>query len=157
MRFVSSGSNDVKARWQEFCQNNIIEIAMTEEEERAEDERKRVAAAITQGKGPHFLALTPETFDRTVASDIPTLVDFWAAWCQPCLQMVSVLERYQNGAAGAVTVASVDIEAHESLWQRFGLKGIPTLIVFRSGVEVGRILGTRTLEELQSELAGLLA
>lgn len=153
---TNHGTAEQKRLWQEFCQNNIIETEMTEEEERLEDEAKRTAALLAEGKGPHFRALTPEDFDEVVLGDTPTLVDFWAAWCQPCLHMVPVLDQFQTEVADRVHIASVDVEAHESLWQRFDLKGIPTMIVFRSGEELGRILGTRSLEDLKSEIEALI-
>ena len=154
---TNHGTDEQKRLWQEFCQNNIIEIEMTDDEARNEDEAKRVAAALAEGKGPHFPALTPENFDEAIGSDRPTLVDFWAAWCQPCLQMVPVLESYQAEVGDRVTVASVDVKAHESLWQRFELKGIPTTILFRSGQELGRILGTRTAADLATEVEAFLS
>lgn len=154
---VINASDESKARWQEFCQNNIVEREMTPEQERVEDEAKKVAAALAEGKGPHFAALTPDTFDDTVANGTPTLVDFWAAWCQPCLKMVPVLEQFQSEIGDRVRIASVDVEAHEAVWERFDLKGIPTMILFRSGEELARILGTRTVEDLKAEVDALLS
>lgn len=153
---VVNATDESKARWQEFCQNNIIEIEMTPEEERAEKEARKTAAALAKGKGPHFAALTPDNFDDTVANGTPTLVDFWAAWCQPCLHMVPVLERFQSEVGDQLRIASVDVEAHEALWERFDLKGIPTMILFRSGAELGRIIGTRTVEDLEKEVDALI-
>lgn len=154
---TNHGSDDQKAAWQAFVQDNIIEVDMTEEQERAEDQSKSIAAAMAAGMGPHFEALTPESFDDAVAGDQPMLVDFWAAWCQPCLQMIPVVEKFQTGISDRVRVASVDVEAHESLWQRFDLRGIPTMILFRSGDELGRILGTRSAADLRTEVEALIS
>lgn len=100
--------------------------------------------------------VTDQTFSTDVlGSDKPVLVDFWAAWCQPCLQMLPVLEGLQKSFGDNARIASVDVEAHESLWERFDLQGIPTMILFRSGIELGRILGTRSLSDLENEVRNL--
>lgn len=152
---TNSGDAGIQATWQSFCQDNIIEIEMTDGEVAAEEERRAAARRLNEGKAPRFRPLTTADFDEAIAGR-PTVVDFWAAWCEPCLAMVPALEDIAETMADRVTVASVDVDAEEGLWSRFDLRGIPTLIVFADGRELGRIAGVRSAPELAEEITRLL-
>lgn len=81
-------------------------------------------------------------FDALVAdADLPVLVDFWAAWCQPCRMVAPELEKVARSRAGRVLVVKVDTEALPALAQRFGIRSIPTLAIFAGGREVRREAG----------------
>ncbi len=71
----------------------------------------------------------------------PVLVDFWADWCPPCRRVAPELEKVASDAAGRAIVAKVDTEALPDLASRFGIRSIPTMIVFRGGKEVDRLTG----------------
>lgn len=149
-----AGDDELKQRWQDFCQNNIIEVEISEEEYRQQQAERRKQKRYPSSGLPQ---LTPKTFDKKIASSTPTLVDYWAPWCEPCHAMAPVLHELKDKLAGQLDVCAVDVEKHEPLWERFDLKGIPTLIVFKDGEEVQRILGTRSLDELLAELEPVLA
>ncbi|HEX2081717.1 MAG TPA: thioredoxin TrxC [Longimicrobium sp.] len=86
--------------------------------------------------------LTDAEFDRVVAdSPVPVLVDFYADWCGPCKMMAPVLDQAARERTGSVLVAKVDTDANPRVSQRFGIRSIPTLMVFRGGREVARELG----------------
>ena len=148
-----NGTDEEKREWHEFAQANIIEVEISEEEYQAELAERRKQKRYPSSKLPQ---LTPETFDDTIASSTPTLVDYWAQWCEPCHMMAPVLHELKDKLAGQLNVCAVDVEKYEPLWERFDLKGIPTLIVFKDGDEVKRILGTRSLDELLAELEPVL-
>jgi thioredoxin 2 len=83
-----------------------------------------------------------QEFDELVRdAALPVLVDFWAAWCGPCRSVAPELERLAQARAGQVLVAKVDTEALPELARRFGIRGIPTFILFRGGQEAGRTSG----------------
>ena len=85
------------------------------------------------------LALDEAGFDRLVASEgIPLLVDFWAPWCGPCLQMAPAFAAAAGSLEPRVRLAKVDTEAAPALGARFAIRSIPTLILFRAGREVAR-------------------
>ncbi|WP_313674107.1 thioredoxin [Mycolicibacterium sp.] len=94
--------------------------------------------------------------DDVLASPTPVLVDFWAAWCGPCRMVAPVLEEIATEKAGSLTVAKVDVDANPSTARDFQVVSIPTLILFKGGKPVKRIVGAKgkaaLLRELDSEL-----
>lgn len=81
-------------------------------------------------------------FDALVrAATIPVLVDFWAAWCGPCRMVAPELEKLAHAEAGRVLIAKVDTEALPDIAGRYGIRSIPTLVLFRSGREACRVSG----------------
>jgi thioredoxin 2 len=92
--------------------------------------------------------LDKAAFDRHVArSDIPVLVDFWAAWCGPCRMMAPAFERAAALLEPHVRVAKVDTEQAPALSARLGIRSIPTLALFRGGREIARQPGALTRPE----------
>lgn len=88
------------------------------------------------------LELDPARFDRHVTrSDIPVVVDFWAQWCGPCHMMAPVFAQAARELEPRVRLAKLDTEAAQGIAARYGIRGIPTLILFRGGREVARQSG----------------
>ncbi|HEV8501966.1 MAG TPA: thioredoxin TrxC [Casimicrobiaceae bacterium] len=101
----------------------------------------------------HPLALTAANFERQVTrNDIPVVVDFWADWCGPCKMMAPVLQDLAREWKGRITVIKIDTDKKPELASRFGISGIPTLILFKGGREAHRITGAMPLPDLKREL-----
>ncbi|MCL6327204.1 thioredoxin [Pectobacterium polaris] len=85
-------------------------------------------------------------------SDKPILLDLWAPWCQPCKTLAPLLETIADNTPDNLTVAKLDVEQYPALMQRFGVRGIPTLLLFKDGKEISRQIGAKTLAQLRGWL-----
>lgn len=94
----------------------------------------------------------PKSFQELIQThDKPLLVDFWADWCMPCKMLAPVLEKLAKEWKGKVTVIKIDTEEKPELASQYGIRGIPTLILFKNGREVKRTSGVMPLEALKKE------
>lgn len=98
---------------------------------------------------------TEDDFQQVIAgADVPVVVDFYADWCGPCKIMAPVLDEFAYAHRGEVLVVKLDTDRSPKTAEQFGIRGIPTLIVFRGGQEAARRTGVVAREELENLLAG---
>jgi len=98
-----------------------------------------------------ILNLTDENFDDQIQKlDGPVIVDFWAAWCAPCKVIAPVLEEIAEEMAGKATVAKVDVDQHSDVAHRFGIRSIPTLMIFKGGKIVDQWVGTAPKQQIRT-------
>src|ERR671938_2181811 len=94
-----------------------------------------------------------ETSDSGFENDVlqsaqPVLVDFWAAWCAPCRMLAPTVEAVAEKYAGNARVVKLNVDDNPSVSQRYGIKGIPTLILFKNGKEEERVVGATSKEAI---------
>jgi thioredoxin 1 len=124
---------------------------------RREDKSSTGAAepAILSDAEP--IHVTDATFNESVLeSSLPVLVDFWAPWCGPCRMIAPILEDLAKKYDGRAVVAKVNTDEHKMHADRLGIMGIPTLIFFKGGEEIDRIVGFAPKRVFESKLEELL-
>ncbi len=103
------------------------------------------------------IELTDSTFDQTIKSDKPVLVDFWAEWCGPCKMIGPVVEELAGEYEGKAVVAKLNVDENPETAAKFGIRSIPTLLVFKGGQIVDKQIGAVPKSVLAQKLAAQVA
>ncbi|GDX50447.1 hypothetical protein LBMAG26_13060 [Bacteroidota bacterium] len=96
----------------------------------------------------HETVITEKSFDAAIAGDKLVMVDFYTTWCGPCKKMAPFIQQLRATRSKDVVVLQIDAEAQASIADRYRLEGYPTVIFFKRGQVVGRVLGYQTYENL---------
>ncbi len=120
------------------------------------DEGATHEAAKTPAVEP--LHLNAEEFDAQInGSELPVVVDFWAEWCGPCHAIAPSVAKMAQEYNGRAVIGKVNADDHPEILMRYGIMGIPTLLYFKGGQEVDRVVGLNPYGTLKSKLERLLA
>lgn len=99
--------------------------------------------------GQNTSPVTDQSFDKDVLqSNVPVLVDFWAEWCGPCKALGPKLEEIAGEMTGKIKIAKINVDENPGMPAKYGVRGIPTLILFKDGKEVDQIVGNHPKENI---------
>lgn len=99
------------------------------------------------------LEITDSTFEETVLkSDKPVLVDFWAIWCGPCRTLGPIVEEIAEDFGDTAIVGKVDVDNNQQVSQDYGIRNIPTILIFKGGEVVDKIVGVAPKEQIAEKL-----
>lgn len=103
------------------------------------------------------IAFTDANFEREVIqSEIPVLVDFWATWCAPCKAISPLVDAVADEYAGKVKVGKVNVDENQATPGKYGVRGIPTIILFKGGAVIDQIVGAVPKSQLDALIAKAL-
>jgi thioredoxin 1 len=103
---------------------------------------------------PNIIQLDNNNFKATVAGATPVLVDFWAPWCGPCKAIAPILDELATELHGKLTIAKVNVDDNGDLAAQFGVRAIPTMLLFKGGAVAEQFVGMMDKATLKGKLAG---
>jgi thioredoxin 1 len=105
----------------------------------------------------NLLEVSDDTFEEEIInSDLPAMVDFWAEWCGPCKMVAPVVEELAGEYQGKIKVAKMDVDQNRNTPAKFGIRNIPTLLLFKGGELAQTIVGAQPKRNIEEELKKIL-
>ncbi len=104
-----------------------------------------------------MLEFTDQNFKKEVLqSKVPVLVDFWASWCMPCLKIAPLVEELSNEYDGKIKFGKMNVENHQKVAQQYGIRSIPTLLIFKDGEVASQLIGVQPKRNLIEKIKEVL-
>ena len=125
---------------------------LSEDPEIAKIMQKKLDAMINQKDKPKIepgiIDLNDLNFEQTISSENPTLVDFWAEWCGPCKQLAPLVEEAAEEFKDKIKVCKMDVDSNRETAAEYGIRSIPTLMIFSNSENIGTEIGALTKQQL---------
>lgn len=106
--------------------------------------------------GENIVRVSSESFQEVLDSETPVLVDFYADWCGPCRMVAPVFDSLAEEYGGKVKFAKLDVDENPDIAERYGVMSIPTLMIFKDGKQMRRIIGASSIENYRREIDKVL-
>lgn len=103
------------------------------------------------------LQITTENFETLKGGDKPLVVDFWATWCGPCRMIAPIIAELAEEYDGRIVVGKCDVEENDDIAMEFGIRNIPTILFFKNGEVVDKMIGAAPKAKIQEKFEALLA
>ena len=100
--------------------------------------------------------ITTENFESLKSGNLPLVVDFWATWCGPCRMIAPVIEELAKEYDGRIVVGKCDVEENDDIAMEFGIRNIPTILFFKNGQVVDKMVGAASKAKIQEKFEALL-
>lgn len=100
--------------------------------------------------------LTNDTFKAAIAAETPTLVDFWAPWCGPCKAIAPILDQLATELGDKIRICKVNVDENDTVSAEFGIRAIPTMLIFKGGKVVEQIVGMMPKDALKAKISAHL-
>ncbi len=102
------------------------------------------------------MEITSQNFNELIAQGKPVMVDFWATWCGPCKKVAPLVEELATEYEGQAIIGKVNVEEEDDLVAQFGIRNIPTILYFKDGAVVDKVVGAVSKSELEGKLKAIL-
>lgn len=102
------------------------------------------------------VTITSENFESLKTGNMPLVVDFWATWCGPCRLVAPLIAELAEEYNGKVTIGKCDVEDNEELAMEFGIRNIPTILFFKNGMVVDKLIGAQSKAKIEEKIKNLL-
>ena len=102
------------------------------------------------------MVITSQNFNELIAQGKPVMVDFWATWCGPCKKVAPLVEELATEYEGQAIIGKVNVEEEDDLVAQFGIRNIPTILYFKDGAVVDKVVGAVSKSELEGKLKAIL-
>ena len=102
------------------------------------------------------VTITKENFASLKAGNLPLVVDFWATWCGPCRMVAPIIEELSKEYDGKVVIGKCDVEDNDDIAAEFGIRNIPTILFFKNGEVVDKIIGAQPKAKIEEKIQTLL-
>ncbi len=116
------------------------------------NQKSKIENLTQKSKSEELVHVTDVTFDRTLKENPVVLVDFWANWCGPCKALAPTIEKLAQEHRGRILVGKLDVDRNPVTSDRFKVSSIPTILIFKNGKKVARIVGYAPKKEIDSAL-----